>query len=141
MEAPSPAANPYLRSQIASASPIQLIVILHDGVISYLQAAHEGFKLSDPQPRNEAINNNLIRAQNIINELNASLDVDQGGDFAKEMQKIYDFFISTLIHINLNKTDNRLETDLIRIQDMVAELRDAWTQVANPIRAAESQAA
>lgn len=141
MEAPSPAINPYLRGQIASASPIQLIVILHNGAISFLQAAHEGFKLTDPQPRNETINNNLIRAQNIINELNASLDMDQGGEFAKEMQKIYDFFISSLIHINLNKSDNRLETDLIRIQDMIAELRDAWTKVATPAGTAESQAA
>jgi flagellar secretion chaperone FliS len=138
---PSSPVNPYLRSQIVSASPIQLVVILHDGLIYYLHAAQEGLDIKDSQRRNEIISNNLIRAQNIVTELNASLNLEQGGVFAKELQSLYEFFLQSLVQINIHKIDGQYVSELQRVQTMITELRDAWSQVAHPNRIPEPQAA
>jgi flagellar secretion chaperone FliS len=122
------AANPYLANTIMSASPIQLVVLLHDGLIRFLSAAKDGFLETDPQRRFETIHNNLVRAQNIIIELNTALDMDKGGEISAQLRGLYDFFATSLRQMNYSKQPEVLD----RIINMVSELRDGWNQVANP---------
>ncbi len=119
-------ASPYLASQILSASPVQLITLMYDGIIRFLSAAHDGFAESDPQVRFETINNNLIRAQNIVTELQACLDMEKGKDIAKQLDKLYDFFNTTLRQVNSAKDP----AVIMRIIHMVCELRDAWKEIS-----------
>lgn len=119
--------NPYLANLIMTASPAQLIVILHDGLIRCLGSAYDGFSETDAQKRFESVNNNLVRAQNIITELNATLDMKNGGEIACQLSALYDFFNSTLCQINTAKEPSAL----LRIIHMISELRDGWSQTAN----------
>jgi flagellar protein FliS len=119
--------NPYLANLVLSASPAQLIALLYDGLIRFLNAALEGFSETDPQFKIETIHNNLIRAQNIVTELRTSLDPEKGGDFALQLDALYSYFSDSLCKINTTKDPSLLP----KIIEMVTELRDSWHQVAN----------
>jgi flagellar secretion chaperone FliS len=122
----SASSNPYLANLVLSASPVQLVALLYDGLIRFLNAALEGFSEEDPQKRIEIVHNNLIRAQNILAELNASLDRQQGGEFAHQMGDLYEFYNATLRQINSTKNP----TSLPKVIRLITELRDAWHQAA-----------
>ncbi len=60
--------------------------MLYDGAIRFLERALEGFQHDDPLEFNLTINNNILRAREIINELNNSLDLAQGGELAATLR-------------------------------------------------------
>lgn len=119
--------NPYLTNLVLSASPTQLVGLLYDGLVRFLNCAMDGFSEQDPQKKNETIHNNLIKAQNILVELNASLNHEEGGEFATRMGDLYNFYIHSLGKINTTKDP----TMLPRIIQLITELRDAWYQASN----------
>ena len=51
----------------------------------------------------EAVHNNLLRAQNIISELQRCLNLRGGGDFAINMFRLYDFMNTRLMEANARK--------------------------------------
>src|ERR1039458_4898566 len=52
-----------------TAPPGQLVLMLYEGAIRLLERAVAGFRHDDPLEFNATINNNVIRAQEILNEL------------------------------------------------------------------------
>lgn len=123
-----PSSNSWLSyRQVATqtASPGQLILMLYDGTLRFLERALIGFNATDPLEFNQTINNNLLRAQAIINELNASLDMERGGEFSANMRRLYDYLDRRLQESNMNKDRNGTEEVLRRI----GILRDAWAQM------------
>ena len=69
-----------------TAPPGQLVLMLYEGAIRFLERALAGFQHEDPLEFNETINNNVIRAQDILNELSNSLDLHQGGALAATLR-------------------------------------------------------
>ncbi|MDD2710027.1 MAG: flagellar export chaperone FliS [Verrucomicrobiae bacterium] len=133
--------NPYLANQVNSASPVQLVVMLYDGAIRFLHNAYEGFSEANPRQRQEIIHNNLIKTQNILTELNACLDMELGGDVARQLRELYEIFNSTLRQINQNKEDNKSPSSIMRIIRMLTNLRDAWEELSNRTQAGIPSAA
>ncbi len=128
-------ANPwqsYRQVTTTTASPGQLVVMLYDGAIKFLEHALTGFDFEDPLEFNSTINNNLIRAQNIITELNASLDMEQGGEIANTLRSLYDYMTRRILESNLRKTREGIE-EVIR---HLTVLRDAWREIASGTREA-----
>ena len=85
-------ANPWLSyRQVATktATPGQLVLMLFDGALRFLDKALVGFDLDDPLDSNLAINNNILKAQEILRELNMSLNMEKGGEFAATMRRLY----------------------------------------------------
>jgi len=99
--------------------------MLFDGAIRFLERAVVGFSCEDLIDRNHAINNNISRAQQIISELNSSLNIEEGGDLATTLRRLYDYFSWRLSQSNLNKESQGIR-EVIR---HLTELRDAWSQM------------
>ena len=78
----------YLQVATQTASPGQLILMLYDGAIRFLEQARLGFASDDPLEFNRTINNNVLRAQAIINELNDCLNMEQGGEVSANMRRL-----------------------------------------------------
>ena len=56
----------------------------------------------------EKVHDCLIKTKNIVTELMATLNMDKGGDIAKNLQSLYSYMFSQLIEANMNKkTDIR----------------------------------
>jgi flagellar protein FliS len=108
-----------------TAPPGQLVVMLYEGAIRFLERALAGFQHTDPLEFNQTINNNIIRAREIINELNNSLDLDQGGELAATLRRLYNFMNRQLLRSNARKTPDGIHDTIRRL----ATLRDAWSEM------------
>ena len=72
----------YRKVATQTATPGQLVLMLYDGALRFLEQARTGFDFKDPVQFNQTINNNILRAQAIIHEMNASLIMQAGGEVA-----------------------------------------------------------
>lgn len=119
-------ARTYRANSILTASPGQLVLMMYDGVLKSLALAQEAFKLPDTDTRRiETINQHLLKAQAILTELQAGLNLDAGGDFAKTMYRLYDYHNRRLLEANMRK---QVEP-IAEVERLVRELRDAWAQM------------
>lgn len=114
--------NSYRQVATATATPGQLVLMLFDGAIRFLEQARAGFALDDPQESNQTVHNNIVRAQKIIQELNYSLNMSAGGEFAVTMRRLYDYFDTRLNHSNRHKSDQGIGEVIARL----TTLREAW---------------
>lgn len=117
--------NSYRQVSAQTASPGQLVLMLYDGAIRFLEKALSGFELDDPAEFNQTINNNLIRAQNIINELNNTLNVEQGGTLAHTLRRLYTYMDDRLMESNMRKSPDGIRDTIRRL----TILRDAWQEM------------
>lgn len=118
-------AKSYKAQSVQTASPGKLVLMLFDGYLRFSAAAKQSFELEDFTKKNEGINNNLIRAQNIVTELQSSLDMSVPGDLPGTLYRLYDYVLNNLQQANLKKNK-----DLIAEADkVISELRDAWAEM------------
>jgi flagellar protein FliS len=115
----------YRETQIRTANPGRLIVMLYDGALRSITRASEA--LARGVRGYEAANTAIIRAQDIVAELMASLDMERGGDMARNLFGLYAFVNRQLMDANLGKDRKPLET----ARSLLAELREAWNAIAD----------
>jgi flagellar protein FliS len=73
----------------------------------------------------EKVHDCLIKTKNIVTELMATLNMDHGGDIAKNLQSLYSYMFSQLIEANMEKKPE----PVIVVIDLLKELRAAWVQI------------
>ena len=120
--------NPWLSyRQVATktATPGQLVLMLFDGALRFLDKALVGFDLDDPLDSNLAINNNILKAQEILRELNMSLNMEKGGEFAATMRRLYNYYDLQLSQSNLRKDPSGVDL-VIRLLSVI---RGAWAEM------------
>ncbi|OAT80379.1 flagellar export chaperone FliS [Desulfotomaculum copahuensis] len=120
----APFQNPYRRyreQSIQTASPGKLIIMLYDGLVSSLSQAGEAIR----DGRIEEAHNKLIKSQDIILELDASLNMEF--EISRHLHAVYDFLYRQAVKANVDKDFKIAESCLV----MARELRDAWLQAAN----------
>jgi flagellar protein FliS len=110
----------YRRQGVLTASPMELIVMLYDGLHKNIVLGGRAIKKKDW----EAAHNYLVKAQNIVSELMNCLDLSF--QISEELMRIYDFLFRGLVESNLKKSDEMLP-DLLEITD---NLRGAWVEVS-----------
>ena len=124
----NPTNNPwqsYRKVTTQTASPGHLVLMLYDGAIRFLERGLAGFNHSDPLEFNQTVNNNILRAQAIIHEMNARLDMEQGGEVAENFRKLYSYFYRRLHEANAKKKKPPIE-EVIR---HLRVLRDSWAEM------------
>lgn len=112
----------YRQVATRTASPGQLVLMLYEGAIRFLERAEAGFQLEDPVEFNTTINDNILRAQDIVRELDFSLNVEAGGELAAQLRRLYDYFDRTLLEANLRKDPS----GIVEVIKRITVLRDAW---------------
>lgn len=119
-------ARTYRANAVLTASPGQLVLMLYDGALKAMAIAREAFAQPGDDPRRiETINTQLLKAQAIIQELQGGLNMEAGGEFARTMQRLYDYHHRRLLEANIRK---QVEP-VIEVERLVRELRDAWAQM------------
>ena len=99
--------------------------MLFDGCLKFTAAARKAFDEEEFTKRNEDINNNLIRAQNIVTELQSSLDMSVPGDLPGTLYRLYDYVMHNLQQANLNKEVKPID----EADKVISELREAWAEM------------
>jgi flagellar protein FliS len=115
----------YRKVATQTASPAQLVLMLYDGAIGFLEKGLAGFALTDPLQRNLTISNNILRAQAIIHELNARLDMRNGLEAAVTFRRLYNYFHRQLQVGNLRKKKEPIE----EVIGHLGGLRESWAEM------------
>jgi flagellar secretion chaperone FliS len=114
--------NSYRQVAVQTAAPGQIVLMLFEGAIRFLDRAETGFGLDDPAEANQTINNNIQRAQEIIRELNMALDLQNGGELARTLRALYHYMDRRLFESNLRKKEDGLRES----RGHLSQLREAW---------------
>jgi flagellar secretion chaperone FliS len=112
----------YKQQSILTATPGQLVVMLYDGCLRFLNQAAYAMREGNVTESGAR----LSRAEAIIEELLATLDLEKGGVVASRLQGIYVFCSKHLIEARLARDPEMID----KVSELLAELRDAWAQVA-----------
>lgn len=115
----------YRKVATQTATPGQLVLMLYDGALKFMEKALTGFDYKDPLMFNQTINNNIVRAQAIIHEMNASLNMQAGGEVASNFRRLYNYFYRRLTEANRTKQKAPIEEIISRVR----VLRESWAEM------------
>ena len=123
-------ANAYAKvgveSGILAASPHQRIVMLFDSYQATIRIARLHMQAGNIAEKGKAI----TKAINIVSRgLRASLDLEQGGEIAVQLDQLYDYVVRVLLRANLNNDDTALTTAAALLENVAA----AWLAIGSHI--------
>jgi flagellar secretion chaperone FliS len=102
---------------------MELVVMLYDGAIRFMGEARNAIARNDVRARTEATRRTL----DIVAELQNSLNVEEGGDIARELDRLY-VYISTKL-LDVTRGDAAAADE---IHKLLCTLRDGFSQAAAP---------
>ncbi|RMC99078.1 flagellar export chaperone FliS [Clostridium autoethanogenum] len=108
----------YKTNSINYASKEQLLLMLVDGAVKFSKIGRQAIVDKDIKKAHE----NIIKAQNIFNELIISLDVSKAGNWGQSLMSLYDFIVRRLIDANMKK-DVKIMDEVI---PLIEDVRDTW---------------
>lgn len=109
----------YKQNSVNTASPGELTLMLYNGCLKFIKQG----KLSIIQGNIEKRHESLVRAQDIMQELMVTLNMDV--EISKNLLQMYDYIYRRLIDAN---TNNSIEI-LDEVEGFVTEFRDTWKEV------------
>jgi len=113
--------NAYMNNQVMTASRTKLVVMLYDGAIRNLKLA----KLAIDERNIEKTNTSIIKTQRILSEFISTLNIEEGGDIAKNLMALYEYMYHRTIRANIDKDQGILD----EVIGYLEELRDAWREI------------
>ena len=120
MTAPPHGAEGYRTQAVTTAGPAQLVLMLFDGALTAIEKA--GRALTEPGTAADAAHVELTRAQDIVLELQMSLDHEVGGAISMSLDALYGYCLEQLVEANLAKSS----APLAPVAQIIGEIRDAW---------------
>jgi flagellar protein FliS len=112
----------YQQHTLESASAVDLVVALYDGIIRFLYSASAAVERRDEQARRSAVK----RALDIVIHLQARLRMDVGGRPAQALSEFYASIFSEILQASQSASLQKFEHAI----ECVRNVRDAWRQVA-----------
>ena len=113
--------NAYKKASVNTLDQNKLIIMLNDGAIKNANFAVQYMESGEI----EKVHDSLIKTKNIVTELLATLNMEQGGEIAKNLKSLYSYMFSQLIEANMEKKSEPVLT----VIDLLKELRGAWVQI------------
>jgi flagellar protein FliS len=111
----------YQDAAVTTQSKGRLIVLLYEGAIKFMKQAIRAMEAGDHEAKGRYIN----KTQDIINELNAVLDVDAGGEVAVNLRTLYCFMSTRLSQAN-TKSDPQMVRE---VMTMMEQLNQGWKAI------------
>ena len=108
----------YKEQSVTTATPEELTLMLYNGCIKFINLA----EVFIDDKNIEKINVNILKAQDIVNELNITLNMDY--EVSENLRQLYSFVNERLIEENLRKD----KKPLLEAKEIVTELRDTWKE-------------
>ncbi len=115
------ASSAYRRTDGHSAGPIRLVILLYEQLIQDLQRAVAAMEKKDVARRT----NELDHALRVVGQLQGTLDMQQGGEVARNLDNYYYSLRVSLLQAQIRV----LPAELRRQIEILLELREAWVQV------------
>ncbi len=113
-----------IESNVLSASPHQLIMMLFDGAQSGLRTARLHMQNGNVAEKGKAIS----RVLDIVNNgLQAALDLEKGGELAERLGSLYEYIARLLVQANLHNDEQRLD----EASALLDNIGSAWREIGD----------
>jgi flagellar protein FliS len=99
--------------------------MLYDGALANLNRARQALDSGQKQQAHQYIQ----KAQDIVFELLACLNEEQGGEIAQNLKRLYLYVIEQLVRANIRKKSDMLT----EAEDILRQLRGAWEQIGKEV--------
>jgi flagellar secretion chaperone FliS len=113
---------------VADASPTRLVQIVYEQVLSNLATAHGCMqRIENHMPLGEVVTKGkaMGRAIRLINQLNATLDMERGEKIAENLRSLYVYMLARLTYANA-ANDHGVVGE---VSDLVRKIKSGWDQV------------
>ena len=113
----------YRSNAVATQTPGKLIVMLYEGAIRFLQQALEAQEAGQPAEKGRCI----VKAKDILHELNLSLDVESGGEVAANLRRLYGFLIRHLAEAHVRNDAGKIREAI----ELLRDLNEGWKAISS----------
>lgn len=127
--------NTYKDNEVNTVSPAKLIELLYKNSVERLDKSKNLIK----EKNWDEVNRQLTRVQDIITELNVSLNMEQGGEISKNLRALYDYIYRRLVEANINKSPEIVSECREMINDLLITWREAMKKASDTIKDMTSQ--
>ena len=108
----------YQQNSVMTASPQELTLMLYNGSLKFMKMA----KRAMADKNFEEKNTNIIKAQNIVQELRITLDLDI--EMSASLAQMYEYMYSRLLEANMKNNTEALE----EVETLMTDMRNTWKQ-------------
>jgi flagellar protein FliS len=108
----------YRESEILSADPLKLVEILYRAAIESIGEARGHLAAGAIRERSNAIS----KACEILMELALNVDLQRGGDIARNLVELYDYMQRRLLEANIQQVDR----PLMEVSSLLRTLLEGW---------------
>jgi flagellar protein FliS len=119
---PARAAQAYLQTHVQSRSPLELVVMLYDGLLRFLGEAGTAIDAADLAAKRDAISKALA----VLSELQSTLNMEQGGQVANSLDALYTYVNGRLLDASMQNDRSPLDESA----RLLRTLREAWAEIA-----------
>jgi len=116
----------YREAAVVGASPVGLVVLLYEQVIEDLRRALTAQKNGAIEARTREINHAIL----VLGHLEATLNQEQGGRVAENLQHFYRQLRAGLTEAQAQQSASLLEKQI----SLLMQVRDGWLEVERQLR-------
>jgi flagellar protein FliS len=117
------ASDIYYQVEVNTSNGLKLVVMLYEGAIRFLTQAKTSVENNNLTAKAVAID----RALAILGELQSTLRLEEGGEIASSLNRIYTYMIERIIEAS-TKLDVRPLDEVIKLLRI---LNSAWTEISS----------
>jgi flagellar secretion chaperone FliS len=113
---------------VADATPSRLVQVMFEHILSELATSQGCMDRIDnnlPLPEVIAKGKSMGKAVRLINQLNATLDMERGGQIAENLRALYLYMLERLTLANINN-DARIVAE---VSSLVRKIKSGWDQI------------
>lgn len=115
------AAQAYFQTKVGTTDQGQLLLMLYDGALNYLQQARDKMIAKDYAAKGLLIS----KVIDIVNELSCTLNMEKGGTLAENLNNLYFLCTARLLQANLKMNVEQLDS----VSGILSGLRSAYAQI------------
>ncbi len=116
----------YKKTSVGTATKEQILLMLYQAGIKHCKKAMKAIKEKDIPKKGESIG----KLQDIIIELNNSLDFEVGGTIAQELSSLYDYILHASTEANIKIDVKPLEGAL----SVLITLYEGWNEAIKSLK-------
>jgi flagellar secretion chaperone FliS len=124
------ARSSYRESTVRGASPVRLVIVLYEQAIEDLRRAVIALDKGAIEVRTREINHALL----VIAQLQGSLNMERGGEVARNLARFYGLVRAGLTEAQLKQSSILIERQIAQL----TEVHEAWLEVERATGKADS---